>query len=561
MGLRVAVVNAPAGVTASLGGTTLAPGGQTTLSIHTTSATPGGTLTVAVTGTGGGLMHTAYVQLLLPDFSVSTSLSGGVTSLYLNQSGSASIPVVVNAINGFTGQVALSVPNVPPLVNASFSPAVTATTSQLTLSAGVTTPTSSGSPLAAGGTSGTTTHAAASLAVASSAGLGECGLGDTVDLSSSYNLTAIRSDGTSFTDGGIDGAGYALSSAILTGGRVLNGVRFHLGAPDIPDAVYGAGQTIALPQGQYRTLQLMGTGVEGRQGNQPVTVTYTDGSTAQLTASFSDWFSPEFNVDEGEAIAMPYRNTSSGMVDNHQGNLYGYTLLLDHAKTVKSMTLPQNRNVVVLAATLSDLSLGTEVNLADFYNATGIATDGTTSPQNGGVDGGGYTYSANVLNDLGAGEEIAVGPSRFHLGAANAPDVVYAAGQTIALPSGLYTELKVLGIGVQGNQASQSFTVNYTDGSSETVQQGFSDWFSGPGNANESVAVELAYRDGSNGAPAGGPLYLYLYTFKLQPFRPIKSITLPSNRNVVLFSMTLAPPSLVDLELYACPVLATVFGW
>jgi hypothetical protein len=291
---------------------------------------------------------------------------------------------------------------------------------------------------------------------------------------------------------------------------------------------------------------MLGTGIQGNQANQTVTVTHTDGSTAQLTASFGDWFNPSVNVNEEEAIAMPYRNTSTGAADNRQFNVYGYTLLLDSNKHVKSMTLPQNRNVVVLAASLSELSLGKEVNLASPYNATGITTDGMTITANGGVDGGGYAYSANVLNDLGAGEEIAVGPSQFHLAAGDVPDVVYAAGQTISLPFGFYSELKILGTGVQGNQTGQTFIVNYNDGSSDIFNQSFSDWFSAAGNQNESLAIKMSYRNSSNGTPGGGPLNIYLYTLKLPLFKPIKSITLPDNRHVVLFSLTMAPPSPVD---------------
>ncbi len=554
--LTVSVVRAPAGVTATLGSSTLTGAGQTTLNIGTAAATPGGTLVVAVTGTGGGILHTAYVQLELPDFSLSATPS----ALYLNQSGSASGTVAVDAINGFTGSVALSLASVPPLVNASFSPETIATTSQLTLSAGVTAPTSSGSVLTVSGTSGVTAHAAPPLSVAISAGLGNCGLGAIVDLSGSYNLAAIRSDGTPFTDGGLDGGGSAFSAAVLTNDRVLNGIRFHLGAPNVPDAVYGAGQTIALPQGHYRTLQLLATGLQGNQANQPITVTYADGSTAQLTASFSDWFNPSVNVNEGEAVAMPYRNTSSGAADNRQFNVYGYTLLLDSGKSVKSMTLPQNRNVVMLAATLSDLLLGKEANLAGAYNATGIYTDGATFPAKGGLDAGGAAFSADLLNDLAAGEEIAVGPSRFYLGASNVPDVVYGAGQTISLPFGFYTDLKMLGTGVQGNQTNQTITVQYYDGSSDTFHQSFSDWSSLAGYPNESLAVKTAYRDSNDGTHGSQSFNVYLYTLKLQPFKLVKSITLPDNRDVVLLSITLAPPSVVDLEPVVCSILGG-FGW
>ncbi len=542
--LSVSIVQAPAGVTASLDRSTLTPGGQATLNIGTTLATPGGTLVVAVTGsTSGGLMHTAYVQLLLPDFSLSTTAS----KLYLNQGASTSTVVQVGGTNGFGSNVSLSVQGVPPLVLASFAPFSTASTSTLTLTAGVTAPTSSGSPIVISGASGTTIHRAGSIPVAISAGLGEGGLGDEVDLGSSYNLTAIRTDGTAFTDGGLDGGGSALSAQVLTTGRVLNGIRFHLGGADVPDAVYGTGQVIALPQGKYQTLQLLATGIQGNQGNQAITVTYMDGSTAQLTASFSDWFSPSVNVDEQEAVAMPYRNTSTGAADNRQFNVYGYTLLLDSTKQVRSMTLPRNRNVVVLAATLSSLALGAEADLSGVYNLIGITNDGTTIPSNGGADGGGYAFSANVLNDLGAaGEEIAVGPSRFHLAPGNVPNMVYAAGQTISLPSGAYSELKMLGVGVQGNQTAQVFRVQYADGSSNIYKQGFSDWFSPAYNPNESIAVKMAYRNGSNGTPAGGPLNMYLYTLKLSSAKRITSITLPNNRDVILFSITLAPASAVD---------------
>ena len=551
--LTAIVIHAPAGVTASLGSTTLTGAGQTTLSIATTAATPGGNLTVAVTGTGGGLMRTAYVQIALPDF----SLSATPASLYVNQSGSTSALVAVDALNGFSSPVALSLASLPPMVSASLSPATTAANSKLTLSAGVTAPTSSGSELAVSGVSGFITHSAPPITVAVSAGLGDCGLGTPVNLAGSYNLAAIHADGASFTDGGLDGQGSAYSAALLTNARVLNGIRFQLGAPNGLNAVYGTGQTVALPQGRYRSLQLLATGIEGNQTDQPITVTYTDGTTSQLTASFSDWFTPSVNANEGEAVAMPYRNTSTGTPDNRQFNVYGYTLLLDSSKTIKSMTLPGNRDVIVLAATLSDLLLGEEVNLAGAYNATGIYTDGASFPASGGLDAGGAAFSANLLGDLASsGAEIAVGPSRFHLAGTDVPDVVYGAGQTIALPLGIYGEIKLLGTGVQGNQVNQPITVHYYNGSSQTLQQSFSDWSSLAGSPNESLAIQTAYRDSSNGTRSGSPFNVYLYTLKLQPFRFVKSITLPNNRDVVVLSITLAPPSVVDLE----PVVCSIFG-
>ena len=50
---------------------------------------------------------------------------------------------------------------------------------------------------------------------------------------------------------------------------------------------------------------------------------------------------------------MPYRNTEQGKRDNRTFYLYEYTFALNATKTVSSLTLPNNRNVVLLAATLS----------------------------------------------------------------------------------------------------------------------------------------------------------------------------------------------------------------
>lgn len=547
--LVATVIGSPAGVTATLGASTLSAGGSTTLTVDTTAATPGGNYAITVTGSSSGLQHTAYVQLALPDFTVSATPS----ALYLDQQASTSSTIAIDPINGFNSPVNLSFTGTPPLVSATLSPTTTSTTSKLTLSAAVTAPTSSGTPLTLTGTSGGTMHYAPALTVAVSAALGGCGLGTEVNLSNAYNLVAIRKDGTTFTDGGLDGGGSAFSGALLTESRVLNGVRFHIGAQNVADAVYGTGQTIALLQGHYTTLQLLATGIDGNQANQLITVTYTDGTTAKLKQGFSDWYSPSTNVNEGEAVAMPYRNTASGTPDNRQFNLYSYSLLLDSNKMVKSFTLPDNRNIVVLAATLSDLPVGVEINLAKSYNATGIYTDGSTFPEDGGLDGGGAAYSANLLNDpTKPGEDLVVGPSKFHLEAANVPNVVYGAGQTVALPYAAFSQLKLLGTGVQGDQIDQPLTFHYTDGTSQTIRQSFSDWSALDGYSNESMAIKTAYRDYNDGSQDQQAFNVYLYTYTLNPSKRLKSITLPNNRDVLVLSITLAQSSVVDQEPLVC---------
>jgi hypothetical protein len=110
--------------------------------------------------------------------------------------------------------------------------------------------------------------------------------------------------------------------------------------------------TITLPQGKFSELKLLATGVNGNQVNQGFTVTYTDGTTARTYQSLSDWYTPQKYSGESEAVTLPYRLIATGATDNRTFYLYGYSIAINDAKTVKSLTLPANRNVVVLAVTL-----------------------------------------------------------------------------------------------------------------------------------------------------------------------------------------------------------------
>jgi hypothetical protein len=201
------------------------------------------------------------------------------------------------------------------------------------------------------GTSGKTKETL-TLTLAVSAAIGATGTGAQVDLSSEFDLYGIYKDGTTYTTGGLDGLGYSYSANLLTTSRVLNGVLFDIGPANELDAVGCQGQTISLPAGQFSGLTLFATGVSGNQAAETITVKYTDGTSAHFTRSFSDWFTPQKFPGESEAVAMAYRNYQDGTNDQRTFNLYAYNLVLKPAKTVESMTLPNDANVVVLAATL-----------------------------------------------------------------------------------------------------------------------------------------------------------------------------------------------------------------
>jgi ABC-type transport system involved in multi-copper enzyme maturation permease subunit len=220
-----------------------------------------------------------------------------------------------------------------------------------------------------------------------SAVTGTGGSGTPVNLAPEYNLNGIYADGTSFTDNGLDGAGYVYSSNLLTANRILNGIQFNLGPADQPDAVYGAGQLIKLPAGQFATLRVLAAGIYGPVLHEPIIVTYTDSTTSLFTQSFSDWCgcvpNPGEQPGESLAVVMPYRVSRNGVQDNQESYLYGYTFALNPDKTVQSLTLPDNRNVIVLAATLATQSQGTkagpsgQVSFADISYENYRYSDGT----------------------------------------------------------------------------------------------------------------------------------------------------------------------------------------
>ena len=92
--------------------------------------------------------------------------------------------------------------------------------------------------------------------------------------------------------------------------------------------------------------------VEGAQKAQVFTVTYTDGTQQELAQNLSDWFQPQNFPGETRAVKMAYRNVSIGAKDIRPFYLYSYRFSLPAKKTVKSLTLPQNPNVKVVAVSV-----------------------------------------------------------------------------------------------------------------------------------------------------------------------------------------------------------------
>lgn len=173
-------------------------------------------------------------------------------------------------------------------------------------------------------------------------------------LASYANLAGIYTNGTKFTTGGFNTTGSAYSASLLSKSLTYGGVTYAIGAPNVKDMVRGSSPpVIKLSGGTYKTLKLLGAAISANQKTAQVfTVTYTDGTTSKFSQSISNWLTPQHYKDESIALSMAYCDTSKGGQTKSAHYLYQYSFTLNSAKTVKSLTIPSNKDVIVAAVTL-----------------------------------------------------------------------------------------------------------------------------------------------------------------------------------------------------------------
>jgi len=188
---------------------------------------------------------------------------------------------------------------------------------------------------------------------------------------------------------------------------------------------------------------------------------------------------------------------------------------------------------LAVSAGVGTYGKGTPVDLSSAFNLYGIYTDGSVYTT-GGLDGDGYSYSATLLT----GSRV-LDRYQFNFGPANGLDAIGSSGQSIVLPVDQFSGLALLASGIEGNQESQTITVTYTDGTTSTFRQSFSDWYTPQNFPGEYEAVAMAYRNYENGTEDKRLFNLYGYLFVLNPSKTVQSLTLPNNSHVAVLAATL----------------------
>jgi predicted alpha-1,2-mannosidase len=176
------------------------------------------------------------------------------------------------------------------------------------------------------------------------------------DLAAHFNNIGVSADANpevgAFTGSGKSYSAEALAAVGITPGNAVHydGTTFTwpAAAPGTPDNVIASGQLIGI-SGTGTRLAFLGASTNGTHGGTG-TVYYTDGSTQQFTASFSDWWNPT-SADQVVATA-PYQNQPTGQFQ-HSASLYYTSAPIAPDKQVLAVVLPEAPNMHIFAIAIS----------------------------------------------------------------------------------------------------------------------------------------------------------------------------------------------------------------
>ncbi|MET7617488.1 Tat pathway signal sequence domain protein [Streptomyces sp. NPDC005408] len=162
----------------------------------------------------------------------------------------------------------------------------------------------------------------------------------------------------------------------------------------------------------------------------------------------------------------------------------------------------------------------TRVDLTAHFDNDAITTE--MFYEDGDFDGTGRTFPMAQLPQTGQTADDGITFS-FTNGSEGSKNNVVAAGQRIAVPTGAYARLHVLGAGDSGNVTVPA-VLSYADGSTSTVQIKLTAWLSGPANG-ETEAVRSSQIHTRTG-PVGTKAAIFHQRVALDPSKQLSSITL-----------------------------------
>ena len=114
-------------------------------------------------------------------------------------------------------------------------------------------------------------------------------------------------------------------------------------------------------------------------------VHYTESATQTFNQSLSDWGSAQHYPGEWIIATMNHRDVANGTTQGLVTYLYQYSFPLNNSKLISGVTLPNNTNVIVMAALVTISPTNTAPTLAAISDRT-ITADSTITFTNSASD-------------------------------------------------------------------------------------------------------------------------------------------------------------------------------
>lgn len=329
--------------------------------------------------------------------------------------------------------------------------------------------------------------------------------------------------------------GTSWSHAFLPSGMISNGGQLNYVLGTTPNTSWGSKASDAPPSDTTGLLPALGYVGNGGQvivaPGSTSTVTFGVRNLTNAAQSVSWTASPQTGLAVGPTngtLSVPAGGDGTQAVSVTAPSTEGRYLVTFTPTTATGTKLP---NVLL------EVDVAAPGSLWPYYNNVGDSTDGQAS--NANYDGDGYLYSANALAAAGVTPGATVTSDGVSYLWPNVPagqlNDIEAAGQTIpvALPAGA-TKIGLLGSATNSdvNGATGTLTVNYTDGTTQQIPAGFSDWTLGAGAfgplpGNTTVAT-TPYRNVSDGTKQVINTYLFATDGTLTAGKTVASVTLPT---------------------------------
>ena len=177
-----------------------------------------------------------------------------------------------------------------------------------------------------------------------------------------YNIDVMSSDGDR-ADGAFGDTNFAYPTELLADSVVSEGIQFNLGPRDDGklNAIRCEGQTISLSynEGENKKLYLLAasTKASGATGDFGIDQESYTLSIGYFTGSVGQWsteFAEGFYKNEDVAFTATHRHNTS----SHENELYNFLYMFKYVipvnEGVQELKLPDNPDIIVFAATLSD---------------------------------------------------------------------------------------------------------------------------------------------------------------------------------------------------------------